>query len=193
MSSDSDRHERWPAQRAALLDRHPRASWAARGSLDVAFWLEIHSRFRRECSALDRLADDYRLQRLPARELAIIATPRLDGLLTDLHGHHQIEDFHYFPAFRHLAPGLGPGIDVLEGDHADLASAGIAARNALRELRAASIGSDATTATLAADLFLAAADRLCRRILEHLRDEEDLVVPLLLEHEPAGAQPPGEP
>ncbi|HVY65330.1 MAG TPA: hemerythrin domain-containing protein, partial [Gammaproteobacteria bacterium] len=141
----------------------------------------------------EALADDYRQGRLAAGQLAIVATPRLEGLLADLHGHHQIEDFHYFPVFRRLAPEIGPGIDVLERDHADLTRAGLAARVALRELRAASAGGDTPTSALAADLGLAAMSRLCAGILEHLRDEEDLIVPLLLEHDPAGAQPHGEP
>lgn len=170
-----------------LLKRHPRERWASHGSLDVAFWLEVHRRFRHECAALDGLADDYRQQRLPARELAIVAAPRLAGLLTDLRGHHQVEDFHYFPVFRRLAPQLTSGIDALEHDHAELDQDAVAARSALRELRAVLADSDANTsgatAALAAQQFVTAASRLCLRIDRHLNDEEDLVVPLLLEQE----------
>ncbi len=165
-----------------LLKRYPRESWASNGSLDVAFWLEVHRRFRHECAALQGFADDYRQQRLAVRELAIVAAPRLSGLLTDLRGHHQVEDFHYFPVFRRLAPQLALGIDVLEHDHSDLDHDALAARNALRELRAALTEGDATAA-LAAQQFITAASRLCLRIGRHLNDEEDLVVPLLLEQE----------
>ena len=95
-----------------LLERHPRERWAAHGSLDVAFWLEVHSRFRHESAA---------------------------------------------------------------------------ARKALRELRVACADGDANgdgaTATLAAQQFVAAASQLCLRIRRHLNDEEDLVVPLLLEQD----------
>jgi len=170
-----------------LLKRHPRERWASHGSLDVAFWLEVHRRFRQECAALDGLADDYRQQRLPARELAIVAAPRLIGLLTDLRGHHQVEDFHYFPVFRRLAPQLTGGIDVLEHDHSELEQDAVAARSALQELRAALADGDANTsgatAALAAQQYVTAASRLCLRIGRHLNDEEDLVVPLLLEQE----------
>jgi len=168
-----------------LLQRHPRERWASQGSLDVAFWLEVHRRFRHECTALEGLADDYRQHRLPAHELAIVAAPRLSGLVTDLRGHHQVEDFHYFPVFRRLAPQLTSGIDVLERDHGELDQDVIAARNALRELRTALAAADASasaaTAALAAQQFVTAASRLCLRIRRHLSDEEDLVVPLLLE------------
>ena len=187
MAADSDLQRQWPAERDVLLKRHPRERWASHGSLDVAFWLEVHRRFRHECAALDGLADDYRQQRLPARELAIVAAPRLIGLLTDLRGHHQVEDFHYFPVFRELAPQLTSGIDVLEHDHEELDQDALAARNALRELRAALAAGDAdtrgTTAALAAQQYVTAVSRLCLRIGRHLNDEEDLVVPLLLEQE----------
>lgn len=187
VGADSDLHRRWPAERDVLLERHPRDRWASHGSLDVAFWLEVHRRFRHECAALEGLADDHRAQRLPPRELAIVAAPRLLGLLTDLHGHHQVEDFHYFPVFRSLSPPLAAGIDTLEHDHADLDKDGAAARKALRELNATLANGHATgdgaTALLAAQQFVAAASRLCLRIRRHLNDEEDLVVPLLLEQE----------
>jgi hypothetical protein len=188
VGADSDLQREWPAERDVLLKRHPRERWASNGSLDVAFWLEVHRRFRHECAALEGFADDYRQRRLPAHELAIVAAPRLAGLLTDLRGHHQVEDFHYFPVFRRLAPQLASGIDVLEHDHSDLDHDAIAARGALRELRAALADGDANaggvTAALAAQQFVTAVSRLCVRIGRHLSDEEDLVVPLLLEQEP---------
>ena len=189
MGADSDLQRQWPAERDVLLKRHPRERWASHSSLDVAFWLEVHRRFRQECAALESLADDYRQQRLPAHELAIVAAPRLSGLLTDLRGHHQVEDFHYFPVFRRLAPQLALGIDVLEHDHSELHEDAVGAHKALRELRAAFAEGDANTrgatGAIAAQQFVAAVGRLCLRIGRHLNDEEDLVVPLLLEQERA--------
>jgi hypothetical protein len=187
VGADSDLQREWPAERDVLLKRHPRERWASNGSLDVAFWLEVHRRFRHECAALEGLADDYRQQRVQAQELAIVTAPRLAGLLTDLRGHHQVEDFHYFPVFRRLAPQLTSGIDVLEHDHAELDQDAVAARGALRELRAALTAADASTsgatAALAAQQYVIAASRFCLRIRRHLDDEEDLVVPLLLEQD----------
>ncbi|MEO8465372.1 MAG: hemerythrin domain-containing protein [Gammaproteobacteria bacterium] len=184
MGANSELQRHWPAERDVLLKRHPRESWGANASLDVAFWLEVHRRFRHECAALQAVADDYRQQRLPVHELAIVAAPRLSGLLTDLRGHHQVEDFHYFPAFRRLAPQLAVGIDLLEHDHTDLDEDALAARNALRELRAALAETNVgATAELAAQQFVTTASQLCLGISQHLNDEEDLVIPLLLEQE----------
>ena len=189
VGADSDLRRQWPAERDVLLKRYPRERWASNDSLDVAFWLEVHRRFRHECAALESFADDYRQQRRSVSELAIVAAPRLSGLLTDLRGHHQVEDFHYFPVFRRLSPQLVSGIDVLEHDHSALDQDAIVARNALRELRAALAAGDASaggaTPALAAQQFVSAVSRLCLRIGSHLNDEEDLVVPLLLEQEGA--------
>ena len=189
MTGDPNSPRLWPPERDRKLERYPRDRWASHPSLDVAFWLEVHSRFRIQCAELIALTDEYRQQRLPLRELAIVATPRVAGLLTDLRGHHQIEDHHYFPVFRRLVPTLGEGIDVLERDHAELDRDSFALGNAERELRAVAVGGGSgtgpATATIAGRRFVAAANTLCTHILRHLADEEDLVVPLLIEQTPS--------
>jgi Hemerythrin HHE cation binding domain len=184
LSADFDLPPDWLAERGRLLERHPREAWAVGASLEAAFWLDVHARFRHACADLEHLDDDYRLQRHRARELAVRSAPRLAGLLTDVHGHHQIEEFHYFPAFRKVAPRLAAGIDLLERDHVRLTQDIAAARNALRELRAAVEAGDRdeSTAALAARGYVTATRRLCDHLRQHLADEEDLVVPLLLEH-----------
>jgi iron-sulfur cluster repair protein YtfE (RIC family) len=184
LSADPNPAHDWPAERRRLLELHPRETWVARPSLETTFWLEVHARFRRACADLEHLAGDYRVQRCTARELAVLAAPRLAGLLTDLHGHHQVEDFHYFPAFRSAAPRLAAGIDVLERDHGALQRDVAATRGSLLELRASleADARDGPASSLAALRYVTAAGRLCDHLRRHLADEEDLVVPLLLEH-----------
>jgi hypothetical protein len=183
--SSLDSRGGWPKELLVLLERHPRSTWPAQRSASVTFWLEIHDHFRRDCVGLELAADDYRDHRRSASQLAVIAEPRLRGLIAGLHGHHQIEDFHYFPAFRRAEPRLARGFDLLESDHADLQRDVDAALGALKELRAAAESSTEGTAmaphALAADRYIDAANRLCRRLCRHLSDEEDLVVPILLE------------
>src|SRR5687767_1635971 len=102
-----------------------------------------------------------------------------------MHGHHQIEDFEYFPEFRRAEPRLAAGFDRLEREHAGLSRAVEAAAAALVELRAAAErpAEPATAATpkLAAQRYVDAAANLSADLLRHLSDEENLVVPLLLE------------
>lgn len=183
--SSLDERASWPSELKFLLERHPRATWQAERSPSAGFWLEIHGHFRRDCVGLELAAADYRDERTSAAQLAVIAAPRLHGLIAGLHGHHQIEDFHYFPAFRRTEPKLARGFDVLESDHAELQRAVDAALAALKELRA---GAERTQERntpavhlLAAEQYIDATTRLCRSLCRHLNDEEDLVVPLLLE------------
>jgi hypothetical protein len=145
----------------------------------VEFWLGVHERLRRDCAGLAAAADEHRSA--PAR-LAVVAAPRLHGLVAAMHGHHQIEDFEYFPAFRRAEPRLARGFDALERDHLGLRAAVASALAAHAELRAAAERSaPPATLRLAAERHVDAAAALCRGLLAHLRDEEDLVVPLLIE------------
>jgi len=166
-----------------LLERHPRATWSAQTSPTVQFWLEVHDSFRRECVALAMAGDDGRGGRLTARELAAVSAPRLRAMVGHLHGHHEIEDYHYFPTFREAEPRLAPGFDLLANDHALLHADIARALGALSELVAAADASapGAAAAQHAADRYLRESDMLYRRLIRHLGDEEDLIIPLLLE------------
>ncbi len=146
----------------------------------AAFWLEVHDHLRRDAAGLAAASGDYRDS--PA-QLAVVATPRLHGLIAAMHGHHQIEDFHYFPAFRRARPHLSADFYRLERAHATLNGATDAALAALGELRvtAARPAKPAASATqqLAVQRYVDAAAALCRELERHLKDEENLVVPLL--------------
>jgi hypothetical protein len=166
------------ARSKELLERHPRASWHDSRSASAAFWLEVHEHLRRDIAGLLAADNDYRAS--PQR-LAVVAAPRLHGLIAGLHGHHQIEDFHYFPTFRRSEPQLTAGFDRLERDHAALGRHVETALAALTELRAAVAHPDGATAQLAAARYVDAAAALCSELTRHLDEEENLVIPLLLE------------
>jgi hypothetical protein len=177
--NDLDRRDGWSKQLAFLLERHPRPTWPARQSATAEFWLSVHERLRRDCAGIRAAGDEH--GSAPPR-LAVVAAPRLHGLVAAAHGHHQIEDFQYFPAFRRAEPRLSRGFDLLEHDHAELRREIDAALAALGELQAAAQRSnDSTTPRFAAERYLRAAAALCGSLLRHLDDEEELVVPLLIE------------
>jgi hypothetical protein len=148
------------------------------------FWLEVHAHLRRACAGLDAAGDEHRAGRTSAAQLAAIGGARLRGLVAAMQGHHQIEDFEYFPAFRRAEPRLAVGLDRLEAEHAELAQAVAGAETALAELHAAAERPPDTngTADVAAERFIASAAQLCARLRGHLSDEEDVVVPLLTEN-----------
>jgi hypothetical protein len=100
--------------------------------------------------------------------------------LGGLEEHHQVEDLHYFPVFRRAEPRLAPGFELLEHDHAALHTAigGI-----IERANAVLVAENPDSASFRADLarFHDAHVELGGELLRHLDDEEDLVIPLLLE------------
>jgi hypothetical protein len=183
LSDEPRTEDGWPPELTFLLARHPRPSWPVHASPSVAFWLQVHDHLRRDAAGLETTADDYRAARLSTSQLAVVAAPRLRGLIASLHGHHQIEDFHYFPVFRRTEPRLAAGFDRLAADHVEIARDVSAALAALAELRAAAERAvELRHASLAAQRCIAASSELCRHLCRHLADEEALVVPLLIEH-----------
>ena len=106
--------------------------------------------------------------------------PRLQFLLEQLNLHHQIEDYHHFPRLRAADDRLARGFDVLEADHhaihADMAATADAANAMLRALQG-----DADTLRRCGDDYAAASGKLLAGLVRHLDDEEDLIVPLILE------------
>ncbi len=169
-----------------LLERYPRPGWEAHPEFNALtrFWLDRHLLFRRlhgllvaEAQAvLDRDAD-------PRRAAAQIA--RLGGMfLNDLHGHHRIEDLHYFPALRAQDPRLEAGFDLLDADHhalhEGLATLADRMNAALRGL------AEAPADLTPAGAMLADIERFGGLLHRHLTDEEELIVPVILEFRGAG-------
>ena len=145
------------------------------------FWIARHDDFRAQCAVLQAANDAWRENNGDLEAYTRTAASRTRFLIAHLQGHHQIEDYHYFPAFRAVDARLAAGFDVLAGDHDILNLSGrsaIETLDALQESLAA--GRAAETLQRAANRYVDAADALYRRILRHLDDEEDLVIPLML-------------
>ncbi len=169
-----------PEHLRVLADLYPRSEWRGHPNFNdlTAFWLERHGMFRQ----LNDLLVEGSEKRLDG------ANPRYGRemqhytsmFLNQLHGHHQIEDHHYFPQFIPLDRRLEQGFEILDRDHHALdghihALAG--ATNAVLQRIAA--GEDDERE--ARDLL--EAQRAFRKFLHrHLEDEEDLVVPVILEY-----------
>jgi hypothetical protein len=187
---DADAEQPFPWARAlrARLERHPRTAWRNDATPAARFWLEIHDGFRRDSDRLMALLDEHRGRRAAteqfardaATELAVVSGPRLKSLVVRLRGHHEIEDFEYFPAFRALEPVLAQGFDALERDHARLQRHVDDALTALSVLLAAA-ENGAAAAPWAIDRYASGTGELCGALARHLDDEEELIIPLLLE------------
>jgi iron-sulfur cluster repair protein YtfE (RIC family) len=163
-----------------LVEEYPREGWESHPNLTglIRFWLERHLIFRRIQGLLieetrglidgDRDPDAY------ARRLARLG----NSFLGDLHGHHTIEDVHFFPRLQRLDARIASGFDLLEADHHEidprlqtLADRANAVLTAVRE--------GAPTAQGAGRLE---AELVGLQAYRHLTDEEELVVPVILAH-----------
>jgi hypothetical protein len=170
-----------PAEFRLILAELPRAGWPSHRDFNglAAFWLDRHLGFRR---MLGRLTEDAqaRIDRKLAPDDHAGRLSRTGSiLLSELIGHHQIEDDAYFPKLARLEPRIARGFEMLDADH-----------HALHAL----IDGFATTANAALSARTEAAQRekvasflthlqeFDRQLGRHLDDEEDLIVPVVLKH-----------
>ena len=179
---DLDVRTGWPAELRVLLDRYPREAWPSHANLGMLaqFWLDRHDGFRAIGKALDAGTVEFRSGVVAPQQFQAWFAPRLQFFLANLHGHHQIEDLQYFPLFRAAEPRLVRGFEVLERDHEAIHDAivGLAdAANALLRSKA----SDADAMRTAGDRYAERGSAFLTGLLRHLDDEEDLIIPLILD------------
>lgn len=172
-----------PADLKLLLARYPREQWSGHENLgDMAtFWLARHDMFRELSAQLEVVTADYREGRVVAPAFRNFFVPRLQFFLEQLQVHHQVEDRHYFPIFRAAESRLAAGFDLLEQDHATIharIAASVEAANAfLHTLHDGNRDAQSRTA----EAYAAASGALIKGLKRHLADEEDLIVPLILD------------
>lgn len=169
-----------------LSKKHPRETWIGQPGLAGTgeIWLGNHDYFR---AATDRIARQLDVLR-ESGESTFDSTPalhRLIGqLLSGLDGHHRIEDHHYFPAFQRVEPRLLQAFEILDGDHHMIHDAidelAATTGDSLRRLGVAE-GSMTSDQRFAVDALAEVVERFRPIVHQHLADEEDIVIPLILE------------
>jgi hypothetical protein len=172
----------WREELRGLTQRHPRAGWASRTDLGAVarFWLQRHEGFRRLDEIIRSGIEGALEQRMDAAAFRHWLSRHLGWSLWQLEEHHQVEDHHYFPLFRRAEPRLAPGFELLERDHSALHTAiGEIIERANAVLASEAPGPDQVRTDLAR--LRDAQVGLGRALIRHLDDEEDLVIPLLLE------------
>lgn len=179
---DLARRSGWPEDLRVLIERFPREQWQGHANLGemTRFWLSRHAMFRELSETVEDITTQYRNGTMAAAEFPRQLVPRLQFLLSQLDVHHQIEDQHYFPIFKAAEERLARGFDVLEGDHhaihADMAATAETANALLRALAGKS-----EALAKCGDDYAQASGGLIKGLIRHLDDEEDLIVPLILD------------
>lgn len=182
-----DRRGGLPEALQVLVRDYPRDIWERHGNFDglTRFWMERHLGFRDLLGTLTADTQAYLDNRLEgpshARRLARFGNMLVDGL----HGHHGIEDAHYFPLLAGLEPRLARGFALLDADHhaldGHLQTLTRAANAHMGALGQGDPGQGDVGQGKAAAL-LATLDDFARFLDRHLTDEEDLIVPVILHH-----------
>jgi iron-sulfur cluster repair protein YtfE (RIC family) len=176
------RRDGWPEDLRVLIARFPREQWQDHANLGemARFWLSRHEMFRELAAMIQTIETQFREGQLQAAEFPRHLVPRLQFLLSQLDLHHRIEDLHYFPIFRAAETRLVRGFDVLESDHhaihADMEQTAQTANALLRAL-----ASEPQALQRCGENYAAASAALLKGLIRHLDDEEDLIVPLILD------------
>ena len=172
-----------PCEIAYLREQYPVGTWSTHrnyGEL-CAFWQHVHESLRMQGRALQQATARLRSGDDDPKSFQAGFAPRLSAYLQHLEGHHHIEDMQYFPRFRRLDRRMTAGFDLLENDHEIIHDTLLACAASARGLmQSLARGRDASR--YAADAYADDADRLLTLLDRHLSDEEDLIIPAMLEH-----------
>lgn len=171
-----------PATIAYLRSGYPPFKWREAYNFEelASFWLKVHQDLREQSGELERITLAYREGVLDATAFQQAFVPGFNQFLHQLEAHHRLEDATYFPKFRALDPRMQAGFDRLEKDHDVIQTALVTSLDAARGLVAA-LPRGAASARIASDSYAAATKRLAQLLARHLADEEDLVIPAMLD------------
>jgi len=181
-----DRRTALPEDYAFLLKAHPRPTWEGHPNNGqwCQFWLARHTMFREFGEGLTDACEKLEAGQVEPQGFHEWFMPRVSFFLGELDTHHKVEEYHYFPLLSQADPRMEKGVALLEGDHEVI-------HDLLRGAYDTIIALDAAIQEKPDDVMglvprmgddLAALDKGLKR---HLDDEEDLVVPLILDRSEA--------
>jgi iron-sulfur cluster repair protein YtfE (RIC family) len=171
-----------PEHLRVLADKYPRGEWTGHTNFDelTRFWLDRHLMFR---DALARMQSDTEgfLDKQTDWRTYGSSLSRLGGFfINQLLTHHHIEDEHYFPALNEKDARLKAAFELLDSDHHALDAHLHALANdtnaVLQKLQ------QREKAEKEADTYRKTLRRFETFLNRHLCDEEEIVVPVILEH-----------
>lgn len=177
-----DRPRRLEEELLLFARKHPREGWPENPGLGqtARFWLDRHDAFRELDRVIREGSDQAVIEKIGAESFKPWLARTLSLYLGELEGHHNVEDHHYFPVFRRAEPGLAKGFDLLDRDHEELHEA-IEAIVAVGNRVLQQPTGDPLAFHGEMERFRESYEKLGRALVLHLDDEEDLIIPLLIE------------
>ena len=178
-----------PEHLRKLSKHYPREVWEKHSNFNelTQFWLSRHVMFR---ELIERLQQDSEAiidsagNNASNNEAQIKhkqTLSRLTGfMLSQLHEHHNIEDHHYFPLLIPFDADLRNGFDILDKDHQVLDKNIHDLAGKTNELLSALQTGQAVQQT--AEQLLISQRTFDNFLHRHLTDEEELVIPIILEY-----------
>ena len=177
-----DRRTDLPRDLAFLLEAYPRAEWDGHPNNGqwCQFWLARHKMFRDIGAGLTDACEKLDAGQVDGTTFHDWFMPRASFYLGELDTHHKVEEYHYFPLLARADPRMETGVALLEGDHHVIHDRLRVVYDAILALDGAIREGQGDIRLLAPKLRddIALLDTGLRR---HLDDEEDLVVPLILD------------
>lgn len=172
-----------PPEMRSLLRDLPRDSWQAHPAFarSIQNWMGAHQMFRQLGEIVQKDSETFLDKGMETDRYAGRLAHFGNLLVRNLHGHHTWEDRSYFPELQAADPRFADGLEMLEGDHAELdALLDRFTRGANRVVQLATL--DPAQMAEEAGLVRDMAEQLGAFLHRHLTDEADLIVPILLHH-----------
>lgn len=158
-----------------LFNKLPPDQWF---SADYAYktsgWLKIHTNIRKRQRILTQISEGYQYGEYDWSAYRSQMLKRINMHILKLHQHHGVEDEGFFPEFIRMYPQLRAGFEILGRDHVRLD----ALLDKLQVQNDVLARSEVEDKALAAQLHQTLGDAT-DLLLQHLIDEEDLVIPIL--------------
>jgi hemerythrin-like domain-containing protein len=171
-----------PDDCAFLVKKYPKESWEAHQNLGESskFWLSRHEMFRELSTILLQSASELKEQELKPAEFRNWFVPRYWFFIQQLDAHHRIEDGHYFPLLIRAEEKLKAGFELLENDHGVIHDGLLRLQDAGLKLDQA-LQHDPSRILFITDDVAKELTAFLGDLTRHLADEEDLVIPLILD------------
>ena len=164
-----------------LLHEYPRESWQSHDQFHglISFWLDRHLMFREVMAKMRDLTEQSNGGGLDWQLYASQLSRYARFFVQQLHGHHHIEDEHYFPALMKFDERLKRGFAILDSDHHELDGQLHSFTDAANLVIKPSSAMNIVTVTEQFHEVLSSFDQFLDR---HLVDEEELIVPVILKY-----------